>query len=108
WVLHLSFSLHIGTTGSHVPPKSLIQVHATFMPDVQPQGTAGLSPGYGSGFAEDWMNTDNAMIEQGLLHRTRQGAPAPTSNLGPILAGAPCLGYPGKEGYIKNCLTARK
>jgi hypothetical protein len=22
--------------------------------------------------------------------------------------GAPCLGYPGKEGYIKNCLTARK
>jgi len=54
------------------------------------------------------MNTDNAIIEQVLLHRTRQGAPAPTSNLGPILAGAPCLGYPGKEGYIKNCLTARK
>src|SRR4030042_3324088 len=33
WVLHLSFSLIIGTTGSHVPHKSLDQVHATFMPD---------------------------------------------------------------------------
>jgi len=33
WVLHLSFSLHIGTTVSHVPPESLDQVHATFMPD---------------------------------------------------------------------------
>ena len=33
WVLHLSFSLIIGTTGSHVPHKSLIQVRATFMPD---------------------------------------------------------------------------
>src|SRR4030042_1218647 len=33
WVLHLSFSLTIGTTGSRVPHKSLIQVHATFMPD---------------------------------------------------------------------------
>ena len=30
---HLSFSLIIGTTGSHVPHKSLIQVRATFMPD---------------------------------------------------------------------------
>jgi len=33
WGLHLSFSLTIGTTGSHVPHKSLDQVHATFMPD---------------------------------------------------------------------------
>ena len=32
-VLHLSFSLTIWTTGSHVPHKSLAQVHATFMPD---------------------------------------------------------------------------
>ena len=30
---HLSFSLSIGTTGSHVPHKSRDQVHATFMPD---------------------------------------------------------------------------
>ena len=30
---HLSFSLSIGTTGSHVPHKSLDQVRATFMPD---------------------------------------------------------------------------
>jgi hypothetical protein len=30
---HLDFSLHTGTTGSHVPRKSLEQVHATFMPD---------------------------------------------------------------------------
>ena len=30
---HLSFSLIIGTTGSHVPHKSLDQVRATFMPD---------------------------------------------------------------------------
>ena len=30
---HLSFSLIIGTTGSHVPQKSLDQVRATFMPD---------------------------------------------------------------------------
>jgi len=29
----LSFSLRIGTTGSHVPHKSLDQVHATSMPD---------------------------------------------------------------------------
>ena len=33
WVLHLNFSLIIGTTGSHVPHKSLDQVRATFMPD---------------------------------------------------------------------------
>ena len=33
WVLHLSFSLNIRTTGSHVPHKSLDQVHVTFMPD---------------------------------------------------------------------------
>ena len=30
---HLSFSLSIGTTGSHVPCQSLIQVHAAFTPD---------------------------------------------------------------------------
>jgi hypothetical protein len=30
---HLGFSLSIGTTGSHVPHKSLVQVHATCMPD---------------------------------------------------------------------------
>ena len=30
---HLSFSLSIGTTGSHVPHQSLVQVHAIFMPD---------------------------------------------------------------------------
>ena len=30
---HLSFSLNIRTTGSHVPHKSQIQVHATCMPD---------------------------------------------------------------------------
>ena len=30
---HLSFSLNIRTTGSHVPHKSPVQVHATFMPD---------------------------------------------------------------------------
>ena len=45
------------------------------------------------------------MTEPSFMHRTRQGAPAPTSYLGPILAGAPCLDYPGKEGYIKNRLT---
>ena len=33
WVRHLGFSLIIGTTGSHVPHMSLIQVRATFMPD---------------------------------------------------------------------------
>jgi len=33
WVLHLNFSLSIGTTGSHVLHKGLNQVHATFMPD---------------------------------------------------------------------------
>src|ERR1035437_2538036 len=30
---HLDFSLCIGATGSHVPCKSLVQSHATFMPD---------------------------------------------------------------------------
>jgi len=30
---HLRFSLNIGATGSHVPHKSLNQVHATLMPD---------------------------------------------------------------------------
>ena len=33
WILHLNFSLNIGTTGSHVPHKSLDQIRATFMPD---------------------------------------------------------------------------
>src|SRR4030042_1690259 len=33
WGLHSGFSLTIGTTGSHVPHKSLDQVRATFMPD---------------------------------------------------------------------------
>jgi hypothetical protein len=28
--------------------------------------------------------------------------------LEPSSSGAPCLGYPGKESYVKNCLTARK
>ena len=32
---HLSFSLRIGTTGSHVPHRSLIQVHAAFMPGAE-------------------------------------------------------------------------
>ena len=32
-VLHLSFSLRIGTTGSHVPCQSLVHVHAAFTPD---------------------------------------------------------------------------
>ena len=31
WVFHLSFSLSIGPTGSHVPHKGLDQVHATFL-----------------------------------------------------------------------------
>src|SRR3954465_3170986 len=30
---HLNFSLGIEATGSHVPCKSLVQSHATFMPD---------------------------------------------------------------------------
>jgi hypothetical protein len=30
---HFNFSIIIGTTGSHVPHKSLNQVRATFMPD---------------------------------------------------------------------------
>ena len=34
WGLHLSFSLNIRTTSSHVPCKSLKQDHAIFMPDV--------------------------------------------------------------------------
>ncbi len=33
WGHHLDFSLHIETTGSHVPHKGLGQVHAAFMPD---------------------------------------------------------------------------
>ena len=33
WGFHLDFSLNIGTTGSHVPYKSLDQVHAISMPD---------------------------------------------------------------------------
>ena len=45
WVLHLGFSLTIGTTGSHVPHMSLIQVRATFMPDAPPRQYAGFSPG---------------------------------------------------------------
>ncbi|MGD0237507.1 MAG: hypothetical protein ABSC55_23630, partial [Syntrophorhabdales bacterium] len=46
---HLSFSLRIGTTGSHVPHKSLVQVHATCMPDATqtvsrfPLGSSGES-----------------------------------------------------------------
>ena len=33
---HLNFSLSIEATGSHVPHKSLAQVHAIFMPDAAP------------------------------------------------------------------------
>jgi hypothetical protein len=33
WGLHLDFSLHIETTGSHVPCKSLAQSHAIFTPE---------------------------------------------------------------------------
>src|SRR5208282_1297532 len=33
WGLHLDFFLNIGTTVSHVPHKSLNQIHATSMPD---------------------------------------------------------------------------
>ncbi len=33
WDLHLNFSLNIETTGSHVPHKSLTQIHATFTPE---------------------------------------------------------------------------
>ena len=33
WDFHLRFSLNIDATGSHVPHKSLNQVHAIFMPD---------------------------------------------------------------------------
>ena len=33
WDRHLRFSLNIGTTSSHVPHKSLDQVHAISMPD---------------------------------------------------------------------------
>jgi hypothetical protein len=33
WVLHLDFSLHIGTTDSQVPYKSLNQIRAAYMPD---------------------------------------------------------------------------
>ena len=55
------------------------------------------------------MSPAENMTAAGFIHRTRQEAPAPTSNLGAhLLAGAPCLDYPGKEGYVKNCLTARK
>jgi len=37
WVLHLNFSLIIGTTGSHVAHESLNQVHAASIPDaIQP------------------------------------------------------------------------
>jgi len=54
------------------------------------------------------MSPAENMTAAGFMHRTRQGAPAPTSKLGPILAGAPRLDYPGKEGYVKNRLTVRK
>ena len=33
WGFHLGFSLNIETTGSHVPHKSLTQIHAIFTPE---------------------------------------------------------------------------
>ena len=94
--------------GDHPGPPGAYpdQDHPAVLPGVQSQGTAGLSPGHGGDSADNWMIP--TMKKPSLTHRTRQGAPAPTSNLGPILAGAPCLGYPGKEGSIKNRLTRRK
>ena len=56
--------------------------------------------------AEDWMSADHD--KPSFTHRTRQGAPAPTSNLGPILAGAPCLHYLGKEGYHQKPLDTNE
>ncbi len=45
---HLSFSLNIATTGSHVPQKSLKQRHATFTPahPANQQAAAGLLPSH--------------------------------------------------------------
>ncbi len=40
----LGFSLTIGTTGSHVPHKSLVQIHTTSMPDAV-QAVNRFSPG---------------------------------------------------------------
>jgi hypothetical protein len=40
WVLHLDFSLDIGTTASHVPHESLDQGHTIFMPE-PPRQSAG-------------------------------------------------------------------
>ena len=40
-ISHLSFSLHIGATGSRVPQKSLIWIHATSKPDAAGAGLQG-------------------------------------------------------------------
>ena len=45
---HLDFSLGIGTTGSHVPYKSLVWIRAAYMPDAARAGfraTPGVDPG---------------------------------------------------------------
>lgn len=45
------------------------------------------------------------MKKQNLKQQTRQGAPAPTSYLRPILAGAPYLDAVQEGGLSKNYLT---
>ena len=55
-ISHLSFSVNIGATGSRVPQKSLIWIHATSKPDAAWAGLQGptqtrpgshyLSPGF--------------------------------------------------------------
>jgi hypothetical protein len=47
-------------------------------------------------------------MNKSLSHLNRQGAPAPTSKLGPILAGAPCLDYPEKGGLQEKSLDSKE
>ena len=42
------------------------------------------------------------MTEPGFMHRTRQEAPAPTSNLSPILTGAPAPTIPERMAMSKE------
>ena len=86
---------HPGSPGAYP-----YQNHPTLLPGVQSQSSAGLSPGHGGDSPDNWMI--HSMRNQSLTHLTRQEAPAPTSNLGLILAGAPCLPIPKRRAKSKT------
>ena len=46
-------------------------------------------------------------MKKEVIHQSPAGGACSDEQLGPILAGAPCLGYPGKEGLHQKTTLDR-